>query len=333
MTQPTAPRVTAADVARVAGVSRATVSYVLNDTPNQKIPPQTRERVLEAARTLGYIPSSAARALAKGRSDGVLLVLPDWPMGSTMTSIIERLTDEFDANGLSLLTRRRRPDQPLTALWADLLPRAVIALEDIDPREEEVMHAAGIHVASALFAPGRDGNAHAIPQSLIGDLQVQHLAATGHRHLAYAAPRDPRVRVFLEPRLDGVRRACLDLGLDQPVTTEIDLDARDAAAAVQQWRAADPRITAVCAYNDDLAFAVLAGMRTLGLSAPGDLAVIGVDNVPLSPFAAPPLTTVDPNQAVTAAHLARVVINGLAGKRPPPAPRSDAFTLVVRESA
>ena len=58
-------RATSADVAREAGVSRATVSYVLNDTPNQKIPEQTREKVLEAARKLAYSPSTAARALRR----------------------------------------------------------------------------------------------------------------------------------------------------------------------------------------------------------------------------------------------------------------------------
>src|SRR4051812_43365688 len=74
-------RATSADVAREAGVSRATVSYVLNDTPHQKIPEATRRRVLEAAARLGYAPSAAARTLRTGRSDVVLGMLPDWPIG------------------------------------------------------------------------------------------------------------------------------------------------------------------------------------------------------------------------------------------------------------
>jgi DNA-binding LacI/PurR family transcriptional regulator len=81
MTESTTRRVTSADVARVAGVSRATVSYVLNDTPHQTISAATRTRVFEAASSLGYAPSAAARALRTGRSDVVLCLLPDWPIG------------------------------------------------------------------------------------------------------------------------------------------------------------------------------------------------------------------------------------------------------------
>src|SRR4051794_28173 len=69
-------RATAADVARAAGVSRTTVSYVLNDTPHQQIPEATRHRVLEAAERLSYSPSAAARALVRGRSDVILFVFP-----------------------------------------------------------------------------------------------------------------------------------------------------------------------------------------------------------------------------------------------------------------
>src|SRR3954454_24687443 len=74
-------RPTAADVARRAGVSRATVSYVLNDTPHQAIPSQTRERVRAAAADLGYSPSAAARTLITGRSEVALLLPPDRPIG------------------------------------------------------------------------------------------------------------------------------------------------------------------------------------------------------------------------------------------------------------
>src|SRR4051794_41190218 len=74
-------RITSADVAREAGVSRTTVSYVLNETPHQKIPDATRQRVLDAVARLEYAPSAAARALQSGRSDVVLCLLPDWPIG------------------------------------------------------------------------------------------------------------------------------------------------------------------------------------------------------------------------------------------------------------
>jgi DNA-binding LacI/PurR family transcriptional regulator len=111
------------------------------------------------------------------------------------------------------------------------------------------------------------------------------------------------------------------------------MDVVAAADAVLAWRAQEPAVTAVCAYNDELAFALLAAMRSVGLTAPEDLAVIGVDDIPLAPFATPPLTTVSPNTGALAAYLTDAVLQALAGGTPPRPPRSDAVTLVVRESA
>jgi DNA-binding LacI/PurR family transcriptional regulator len=79
--------------------------------------------------------------------------------------------------------------------------------------------------------------------------------------------------------------------------------------------------------------ALLAALRSLALSAPTDLAVIGVDNEPLAQFAAPPLTSVDQRHDLIALHLAEVVTCGIAGEAEPTPPRSDALTLVIRESA
>ena len=87
-----AKRPTATDVARRAGVSQATVSYVMNNTPHQVIPETTRQRVLAAAVELGYTPSAAARMLVSGRSDVVLLLLPDWPIGLGVASLLDELS-------------------------------------------------------------------------------------------------------------------------------------------------------------------------------------------------------------------------------------------------
>ena len=77
-------RITSTEVARHCGLSRATVSYVLNGTPNQSIPEATRRRVLDAAEQLGYTPYAPARALRSGRSDVVLFLMPEWPIGPVL---------------------------------------------------------------------------------------------------------------------------------------------------------------------------------------------------------------------------------------------------------
>jgi DNA-binding LacI/PurR family transcriptional regulator len=327
-------RVTATDVAREAGVSQATVSYVLNDTPGQTIPETTRQRVRDAIAKLGYTPHAAARALRTGQSDTVLFVLPDWPMGPALVTLIEGLSESLEARGLSLLTRRISATRPLAGLWRTLVPAAVVSLEGLDPAEVDAMAESGIPVISTLVRErGTGDGVLAVSHSLIGGMQLQHLAVTGHRHIAYAAPADPRVAVFRDLRLDGVRTAAFELGLPQPSVRVVPMDPAGAAEVVSAWRAEQPAVTAVCAYNDEIAFAVLGGMRALGLSAPRDVAVIGVDDIPLAPFATPPLTTVRQNADALVLYLADAVLRRIAGDPLPSPPRSEAISLVVRESA
>jgi DNA-binding LacI/PurR family transcriptional regulator len=328
-----ARRVTALDVARAAGVSKTTVSYVLNDTPHQSIPEGTRQRVLDAAQSLDYTPLSAARALRRGRTDTVVCILPDWPLDRILALTVDSLIGELERRGLFLVTRRRRSGRSVDVV-RELAPAAVIAFGSLPESEVAGMEAAGTFVAAALLTfPASPDHALVVPQELIGAMQVQHLAARGHRRLAYAASADARVADFLQLRLAGARRACLELGLEMPAVYELELSLDSALTALTHWRNGGPRPTAVIAYNDEIAVALLAAMRTLGLTAPDDLAVIGVDNEPLSQFAAPPLTTVDQHHELIAAHLAEVVTCGLSGQPLPDSPRSEALSLVVRESA
>ncbi|MGW2050292.1 LacI family DNA-binding transcriptional regulator [Streptomyces sp. NPDC001858] len=325
-------RVTATDVAKEAGVSQTTVSYVLNDVPNQKISEQTRRRVLDAVAKLGYKPSAAARALRLGRSDLVLMFLPDVPVGGTLTALVELLGDELERHGLNLVTRRER-HSPLESLWRELMPAAVMTVFDVSAEDAASMRAAGIHVVGAGMMPTNDPGVLTIPQHLIGAMQVERLAATRHSRIGYAAPGDTRLREFLALRLDGARAACTKLGLEPPVVLEVPLDISAAAAAAEQWHAAVPAVTGICAYNDETAFALLAGMRRVGLAAPGDLAVIGVDNDKLAPFAMPPLTTIDNNLDVLVGRAARMIVNGVTGRSLPTPPLVTPLSLVVRESA
>ena len=115
-------------------------------------------------------------------------------------------------------------------------------------------------------------------------------------------------------RLRGAGQACADAGLDPPVTGTADLDIASAARAVAGW--ARESVTGVCAYNDETAMAVLAGMGEHRLSAPDDLAVIGVDDIPVAGLTAPPLTTVAFDLEEVGRHLAEAVAASLAGEDP-----------------
>jgi DNA-binding LacI/PurR family transcriptional regulator len=327
-------RVTSADVAHAAGVSRTTVSYVLNNTAHQKIPEKTRQRVLGAAARLAYAPSAAARALRTGRADTVLCLLPDWPISPTVGALLENLSAALAARGLMLVVHPpSRDTRPVSDVWKAITPRAVVAFEDLAKEEVAAMRAAGIQVlvnALGREGRGRDGSSR---QQRSGILQVEHLAAAGHRRLGYALPEDERVQGLARPRLEGARQACARLGLDGPMALTVPLEPTAAAEAVRAWRAADPPISAVCCFNDNIALAVLAGMRLLGLKAPEDLAVVGVDDIAAARLADPPLTTVKTDMQALATHIATTITAALSSKRRPRGPEPEMVHLVRRCSS
>jgi DNA-binding LacI/PurR family transcriptional regulator len=327
-------RVTGADVARAAKVSRATVSYVLNGVPHQKIPEATRQRVHDAAARLGYAPSAAARALRTGRSEIVLGLLPDWPIEHVLGRLIQQLTNVFAEHGLTFVVHSSaRPARPLRDIWKALTPAAVLALQEFADPEAEAIRAAGIEVVMAMHGSTRGEPRHRlVSEQPIGALQARHLAGP-HRRLGYAYPDLPGLDVLARPRLDGVRAVCAERGLPEPDVRTVALDASGAAEAVKAWLAADPPVTGVCAFNDDVALAVLAGLSRLGLRAPQDLAVIGVDDIPSASLAQPPLTTVARDTDTIARGLARRVVDTLSGKEVPAEPLPDEFLIRVRASA
>src|SRR5262245_19561299 len=186
-----ARRVTSADVARRAGLSRATVSYVLNNTPHQAIPELTRERVLAAAAELGYTPSAAARTLRSGRSDIVLLLLPDWPIGPSVGALLDGLSTALAQRGLTFVAHPRSAGRPVSEVWKAITPAAVITFEELGQAETAELRAAGIELTVALFGGHRGASALDVPEQRTGHLQAQHLAVAGHRQLGYAWPDDP----------------------------------------------------------------------------------------------------------------------------------------------
>lgn len=319
--------VTSADVAREAGVSRTTVSYVLNGTPGTAISEPTRRRVQEAAERLGYAPHATARALRRGTTDLVLVVLPHWPIGPVLDTLLDHLADELAERDLSVLVHHGR-GRPLTDLWRAVTPRAVVGLTDFAPEDVAAMRRAGIHVVGALLDGGHEAS-YALSQQSIGRLQAEHLVERGGTRLGWAAPTDTRLAWFAAPRLAGVGEVCARYGLPAPVTAELDLGLASAVSAAETWRAAG--VDAVAAYNDEVALAALGGLRAAGLVVPSDVAVIGVDDAPGAMTSAPPLTTVSQSIEVQAAYLARATAAALDGREPPPRP-PDLLAVVRRES-
>jgi DNA-binding LacI/PurR family transcriptional regulator len=306
---------------------------VLNDTPHQVIPEGTRQRVLAAAAELGYTPSAAGRALRSGHSDVVLLLLPDWPIGPSVGVLLESLSSALAQQGLTFVAHPRSAGRPVSEVWKAITPAAVITFEELDDVETRKLEGAGVELAVALFGGHRGPRAMDIPEQRSGRLQAEHLAASGHRRLGYAWPDDPRVLTFAQPRLDGVRQACADLGLAQPHVVTVPFTRDGIDDAVQAWRDAAPAVTGICAYNDELALALLAGIRRAGLEVPRDLAVIGVDDIPAAALALPALTTIRADTPALAGYIADTITRKLDGRPAGRRPGSDIHSVICRDSA
>jgi DNA-binding LacI/PurR family transcriptional regulator len=165
----------------------------------------------------------------------------------------------------------------------------------------------------------------------IGRLQAQHLISLGHGRLGYVLPGEHPTQFRAQERLRGVVAACAEHGLAEPVALEVAMDGAEAALAVDQWT--DASVTAVCAYNDETAMAVLSGMHLRGLRAPDDIAVIGVGDIAAAPVSIPPLTTIGLDYAETGRDLAQAILESLAGGTPAPQASMTRPRLVRRASA
>jgi DNA-binding LacI/PurR family transcriptional regulator len=318
--EPAAPptrRATGADVARIVGVSQATVSYVVNDTPNRSISEATRRRVLEVARELGHVPNAAARTLRSGRSDLVLALVPGFAMGTLFERALELLNDALTQRGYALIVHEHEERlRPISDLWRIVAPTLVVTMGGLDADGRTAVRDAGLASVDA-------GGVVSMPE--IGGRQAAYLAERGHRRLGFGLPSDARLRRFAEQRLDGVRAYCAAHGLPEPVAVEVGADGESALAACLDRP--DP-VTAICAHNDDVGLNLLLALRERGLGRE-TCAIIGVDDIPSARFG---LTTVAIDIEVVSATIVDLVTAHLDGGEPPH-PDRPYLRIIERESA
>jgi DNA-binding LacI/PurR family transcriptional regulator len=329
------PRVTSKDVAREAGVSQTTVSFVLNGKDEHGLSAETRRRVLETAKRLGYVPSGAGRALRKGRSNVVLCVVPDFPVAEAMEQFKRALGRSLGEAGYTCVyLHHAGTTTPLAELWQHVQPAVVVAFGSLPPADAQSLHRAEIPLLDGVFTPDGTGLT-GLSQEDIGRLQIEHLVARGHRHIGYAALDDPRERPFCLPRLQGATRACRDLGLPAPQVVSMRYSRDSARDAVVEWTQGATPVTAVAAFNDLIALAVLASCRTQRIGIPDDLALIGVDDLPVSSLAVPALTTIGMDLTAAAGNLTAGILSAV--RAPAPAAPSgpdvgDILAIIERET-
>jgi DNA-binding LacI/PurR family transcriptional regulator len=256
--------------------------------------------------------------------------LPDWSIGPVVIALLEQLSVGFAEHGLTFVAHPRTGAvRPVSGMWRNITPAMVIALGEVTEDDQVAMRAAGIKLLSPLVSrsPGTRHTDYG-NEVWVGRLQAEHLAAQGHRHIGYAQTADGRLTAFSEPRLAGVRQACTDLGLIEPRVFPVRLDLEAGLSSVERWRSLDPPVTAVCAYNDEVASVLLLALNSLGLRSPRDLAVVGVDDTPYAAMAN--LTTIATHTEVLGDYLVRATVRALAGQSAPRRPNGTRAELIRR---
>ena len=311
-------RVTAADIARSLGISRATVGFVLNDTAGQTISAATKERVLAEAQRLGYRPHIAARALASGKSRIVLLVLPDWPIDYSLRQNIDEATQALEEAGYALITYTPHENSRARPLWETLQPDVVMGMLPFAPEQVRAIRDAGVQ----RIIPDPDAqNLDPYPED--GPrLQLQHLFDLGHRALAFARSSDPRIVDLVDLRAQVAQEKATALGISVLPAVEIE-PGGEAGDIVRRW--VDDGITGVVAYNDDVAATIIGAALRAGITVPQQLSVIGHDDAPIASMFEPRISSIRMDSSGLGRYLAQLAISALDGT---PAPESDLVTAV-----
>ncbi len=330
MTRPTID-----EVARLAGVSIATVSRCLH-TPDI-VAAKTRDRVLGAVRQTGYTLNAAAQSLRQRRSNAVLVVVPD--IGNTFFSeILGGIEAEASAAGLTMLigdTGRMKPREDAYVRYL-LNGRADGALLLADPQaawfDIPTLNALGIPPIVTISEVGPDSGpvTVSIDNEGAAHVAVSHLIAQGHRRIAHVA--GPESNILTAQRVAGYRRAVAEAGLTPERELEFPGDFGLAAgrAAFDRFRALSDRPSALFFANDEMAMGFLSTAYAAGVRVPRDVSIIGFDDIHFAQSCIPALTTIRQPRAEMGATAMRLLLQIIAGEAP--ASVRLPYDLVIRGS-
>ena len=316
-----------ADVARLAGVSTQTVSRV--STGTDPVRGDTRERVLAAMRQLGYSPNRAARALRNGRFGTIgLLAHRFGRTGEALTT--EAVVEAAAEHGLSVtLLDVHTPDPDRWERAAHLLSQqsidglVIIRAEKATP--DSLALPAGLAIAVSDSRLLGHYPSVVADQMQGSELAVAHLLGLGHQtihHVAGPADSEPAL-----VRANTWERQLRRAGIRPPELIRGDWGAESGYAAGQQL-AVDPSVTAVYCANDEMAFGVLRALHEQHVRVPQDVSVVGFDDIALSGFSSPPLTTIRQDFHRIGRELVGLVLAQLSAE---PLPRASGPVLIPTE--
>ncbi|TXY07474.1 LacI family DNA-binding transcriptional regulator [Vibrio mimicus] len=324
------------DVCKLAGVSKATVSRVLNETGQVKA--QTREAVLAAMQQLGYQPNSLAQALATNTTNSIGLVLPHFESSYFGTILFEAEQGAQKTGKKLLVVNSKNSEQGEKEAVAMLAAQRcdAILLYSRHLSEAQLLEVQQQYQPPLVILNRRLSHpqlhSFGLDQTQIAELAMQHLLNLGHRHIAcITSPLDSETGKI---RHHVYQQSLHEQGikLDLSWTVEGDNTLLGGYQAMQQLLKRGISMTAVFACNDDMALGAMRAMHEQGISVPKQISLMGIDNEPAAAFAIPSLSSVSlPIGDLTQQAVALAV--QIANKQPQSAQhRLYQGELIVRES-
>ena len=322
------------EVAAMAGVSTATVSRVLS-RPEQ-VSEATRLHVLEIVRQSGYAPNVAARSLRTLRAAKILLTVPDIS-NPFFASVIRGAEEAARDAGYSVVVGDTRHDPVVEDQYADMLSRREVdgliflghrlpdSLAPLLAREG----AAAPIVNGCEYSPGLGVPSVHIDNAAAGAEAIDHLAGLGHR--AIGVITGPEISPISRDRLTGVRQAIDRHGLSTGLCVRVgDYSAGSGFALAGQLLAEG--VTALFCFSDEMALGALSAVDDAGLTCPGNVSVMGFDDLPLARYFRPALTTIAQPKGMIGRRTVELLVDILRGVDCPAEQVTLDHDLVVRSS-
>jgi DNA-binding LacI/PurR family transcriptional regulator len=321
-----------ADVARLAGVSHQTVSRVLNAHPNVR--PQTRDNVLAAIAELGYRPNAAARTLVTRRTRTLGVVSFDTTLygpASMLYGIERAAAHSYFVSIASLPALDRRSVLGAVDRFLDQGVEGIIV---IAPKTSAVAACSRLRAHVPLVAVGCGTHAPltsaAVDNAAGAALATRYLLSLGHRTVHHIA--GPADWVDAQERISGWREALAEAGAGEPELFSGDWSSAS-GYRIGHRIAASPEVSAVFCGNDHMALGLLRALAERGRQVPGDVSVVGFDDIPESAYFLPPLTTVRQDFGELGRRALAMLVDMIDGRTPPTACLRISPHLVARASA
>lgn len=291
-------RATMREVAKLAGVSRTTVSFVLNNTPNTNIPPETRRRVFEAARQLNYVPDAKALTLVTGRTQMLGLVMRQTPWqiyaDAFLSNVLFGLSSAIEYAGYHVLVHPVTDDISYTQLArSQKVDGLILSGPMVEEPELTALHAEGTPIVVQGTTMPRAVPSVDVDNEAAARAAVTHLLALGHRRIGHIT-NAPTVYAAAHDRLAGYCQALEAHGVpyDPRLVCEGDFTDDSGAAAMRALLDLDEPPTAVFVASDVVALGALQVIRERGRQVPEDISLVGFDDIPLVSHLDPGLTTI-----------------------------------------